>query len=53
MSLQAEWQYLMQTVPEVGEYMGPVEEPSAKKFLPKLLVMESTSGSLRKLMALG
>ena len=52
-SLQAEWQYLMRTVPGVGEYMGPVEEALANKFLPKLLGLQSISGGLRKLLALG
>ena len=41
MSLQAEWQSLMQSVTRVGEYMVPVEEDLANKFLPKLMGLES------------
>ena len=53
MSLQEEWQYLLWTVPGVGEYMVPVEEALANKFLPKLLGLQSISGRLRKLLYLG
>ena len=53
MFLQAEWQYLMQTIPGVGEYMGPVEEALENKFLPKILGLESISVRLRNLLDLG
>ena len=53
MSLQAEWQYLMWTVPLIGEYMGSVEEALAKRFMQKLLGMESISGSMRNILVLG
>ena len=53
MSLQAEWQYLLQTVLGVGEYMVPVEEAISNKFLPKLMGIHSISGRLRKFLALG
>ena len=43
----------MQTVPRVREYMGPVEKAFVNKFLPKILGLESISGRLRKLLALG
>ena len=33
--------------------MSPVEEALANKFLPKLLELQSISGRLRKLLALG
>ena len=52
MSLQAEYKYLMQTVPGVGDYMSPVEEALANKFLPKILGIQSISGKLIKLLAL-
>ena len=52
MSHQAEWQYLMRTVPGGGEYMVPVEKALADKFLPKMLVMESISGRLREILAI-
>ena len=53
MFLQAEWQYLMQTVLEVGEHLGLVEEALANTFLMKLLGLDSISGMLRKILALG
>ena len=53
MSLKAEWQYLVLTVPGVGEYMGPVEYALANKFLTKILGLESILGRLRKLLYLG
>ena len=52
-SLNAEWQYLMHTVPGVIEYMGPMEKALANNFMPKLLGLDSISGRLRKLMEIG
>ena len=49
-SIQSEWQYLMQTVLGVGEYIGPVEKALENKFLMKLLGLESIPGRLRKLL---
>ena len=49
----AECQYLMQTVLEVGEHIGLVEEALENKFLMKLLGLDSISGMLRKILALG
>ena len=43
----------MRTVPGVGEYMSPVEEAPANKFLLKLLGFQSISVRLRKVLALG
>ena len=51
MSLQVEWQYIMLTVPGIREYMRPVEEALANKFLLKLLGIQSISGRLRDLPA--
>ena len=53
MSLQVEWQYLMLTDLGVREYMIPVEEALANKFLLKLLGIQSIAGRLRKLLNLG
>ena len=38
---------------EVGEYVSPVEEALANKFLLELLGLQSISVKLRKLLALG
>ena len=43
----------MQTFPGVREYMNPLEEALANKFLQKLLGIQSISGRLRNLPALG
>ena len=43
----------MQTVLGVGDYMSPVEEALANKFLPELLGIQSISGKLIKLLNLG
>ena len=43
----------MRAVLEVGEYMDSVEEALVKRFLPKLLGLESISGRMRKLLYLG
>ena len=53
MSLHSEWKYLVWIIPGVGEYMGPNEEVLANKILPKLLGLQSISGSLGNLLALG
>ena len=42
----------MCTVIGAREYMGPVEEALEKKFLPKILGLDSISGSLMKPLAL-
>eukprot|EP00957_Ditylum_brightwellii_P123184 9392209-Ditylum_brightwellii.AAC.1 len=36
MSLQAEWQYLQQTVPGAGKHMGAIEEALRDDFIPAL-----------------
>eukprot|EP00957_Ditylum_brightwellii_P108449 8272652-Ditylum_brightwellii.AAC.1 len=36
MSLQAEWQYLQQTVPNVGKHMGAIEDALQDDFIPAL-----------------
>ena len=51
--LQAEYQFLMQTILRVREYMDPAKEDLLNKFLPKLMLLEIISGRLRKLLALG
>ena len=43
----------MRTILGVREYMGPVEEALANKFLLKLLGLQIISWWLRKLLALG
>ena len=52
MSLQAERKHLMRTVPGFREYIGPVEEALANKFLTKLLGLQSISGRLLKILSL-
>jgi len=37
-SLQLEWQYLEQVVPEVGEALAPLKEVITNTFLPALIV---------------
>jgi hypothetical protein len=53
MSLQAEWQYVARTVPEIGVLFEPVERAIREAFLPILLGVESISADMRQLLSQG
>ena len=52
-SLQAEWQYLSIVMPSLSEALSLVEAVICSKFLPTLLVVESTDDDFRSLLSNG
>jgi hypothetical protein len=46
MSLQAEWQYVARTVPDIGTLLEPVERAIREAFLPTLLGVESITAEM-------
>ncbi|MEJ2330924.1 MAG: hypothetical protein P8Z33_13945, partial [Gammaproteobacteria bacterium] len=52
MSLQAEWQYLMWTIPGIGPALAPIEAVIWDDFLPSLFGADALDADLRELLAL-